>query len=45
MFKRLLAATVLLCLLTSAPARADQALDLVGQAQARLKMADFERSM
>jgi PEGA domain len=45
MFKRLLAATVLLCLSTSAPARADQALDLVRQANAKLKMADFERSM
>lgn len=45
MFKRLLAATVLLCLSTSAPARADQALDLVHQAKAKLKLADFERSM
>ena len=45
MYKRLLAATVLLGLSTSAPARADQALDLVHQARAKLKMADFERSM
>ncbi len=45
MFKRLLAATALICLSTSAPAWADQALDLVRQANAKLKMADFERSM